>query len=342
MSVSDRAQPTMSVIAAKAGVSVPTVSKVVNGHSAVAPATRQRVEEVLREHDYSPRPRRDTQQARLIDLVLVDLGSQWGMEILAGVEEVAHRAGYGVVVSAVHNRRRNRPSQQWLDNLRARNSAGVLLVLSEPSPTQQAQLDSLGIPVVLIDPLGEPKPGIASVGATNWPGGLAATEHLLGLGHSRVAAVGGPPALLCSRARIDAYRAAMRDAGISIPDEYIRYGDFHMESGYRETQALLDLPEPPTAIFVNSDLMAMGAYEALFERGFRVPDDMSIVGFDDLPETRWATPPLTTVRQPLSEMAGTAARMMFQLVNGEELETTRLELATPLQIRGSAAPPSSP
>ena len=99
--------------------------------------------------------------------------------------------------------------------------------------------------------------------------------------------------------------------------------------------ALLDLPEPPTAIFVCSDQMALGAYEALYERGLRVPDDMSIVGFDDLDEARWAIPPLTTVRQPLTEMAGMATRMLLSLIDGEELDTTRVELATPLVVRAS-------
>ncbi len=337
----NRSRPTMATIAEEAGVSVPTVSKVVNGHAAVAPQTRQRVEELLRKYRYTAPPRRDTSRAQLIDLVLLDLGTQWGMEILAGVEEVAQQAGYGVVVSAVHDRRHDRPQQQWLDNLQARKSAGVLLVLSDLSPAQQEEVDELGIPVVLIDPLGEPKPDVPSVGATNWPGALAATEHLLDLGHQRVAVIGGPQRMLCSRARIEGYRAAMRDADLNIPPDYIRHGDFLMHSGYRETQALLALPEPPTAIFAGSDLMAMGAYEALFEHGLRVPEDVSIVGFDDLPETRWATPPLTTVRQPLTEMAGTAARMVCQLIDGERLETARLELPTPLLVRGSTAAPAT-
>jgi DNA-binding LacI/PurR family transcriptional regulator len=137
-------------------------------------------------------------------------------------------------------------------------------------------------------------------------------EHLISLGHTRVAVIGGPTDVLCSRARVDGYRAAMGAAGLPVPNGYVRYGDFMSVTGYQETMALLDLPEPPTAIFVCSDQMALGAYEALYERGMRVPDDMSIVGFDDLDEARWAIPPLTTVRQPLTEMAGVATRMLVQ------------------------------
>jgi LacI family transcriptional regulator len=117
-------------------------------------------------------------------------------------------------------------------------------------------------------------------------------------------------------------------------------GDFTSPTGYRETVALLDLPERPTAIFACADQMALGAYEAMYERGLRVPDDLSVVGFDDLEEARWAIPPLTTVRQPLTEMAGMATRMLLSLVDGDELETMRVEVATPLVVRASTAPPT--
>jgi len=330
---------TLSEIAAAAGVSVPTVSKVVNGRPDVAPVTRERVKAVLRQHSYRPRRAQSDRRVGLVDLVFVDLGSPWAMEILSGVEEVAHRAGTGVVVSAVHGRNRTRPDRSWLENLSARRSDGVLLVLSQLSAGQQALLDELGIPVVIVDPAGQPAPGVPSVGAANWAGGLSATEHLIGLGHERIAVVGGPADVLCSRARVDGYRAAMAAAGLKVRAGYVRSGNFTSPAGYAETIALLALPQPPTAIFVCSDQMALGSYEALYERGLRTPDDISIVGFDDLDEARWAVPPLTTVRQPLTEMAGLATRMLFQLINGDELETPRVELATPLVVRSSTAPP---
>jgi LacI family transcriptional regulator len=334
-----RSRATLSDIAAAAGMSVPTVSKVVNGRPDVATDTREKIEELLRQHGYQVRRGRQLRRVGLIDLVFIDLGSPWAMEILAGVEEVAHRAGTGVVVSAVHGRHRTRPDRHWLENLAARRSDGVLLILSQLSPTQQAQLNDLGIPVVIVDPAGQPAPGVPSVGAANWAGGIAATEHLIGLGHERVAVIGGPADVLCSRARVDGYRTAMSAAGLKIRSGYVRTGDFMSPTGYRETMALLDLRTPPTAIFVCADQMALGAYEALYERGIRVPDDMSIVGFDDLDESRWAIPPLTTVRQPLTEMAGLATRMLLTLIAGEELETPRVELATPLITRASTMRP---
>jgi LacI family transcriptional regulator len=329
----------MSEIAAAAGVSVPTVSKVVNGRPDVATSTRERVELLLRQRGYQPRRARPGHRVGLIDLVFVDLGSPWAMEILAGVEEVSHRAGTGVVVSAVHGRHRTRPDRRWLENLAARRSDGVLLILSQLSPGQQAQLDDLGIPVVIVDPAGQPGPKVPSVGATNWAGGLTATQHLIALGHERIAVIGGPPDVLCSRARMDGYRAAMSGAGLKVRPGYVRSGDFLSPAGYQQTTALLDLPSPPTAVFVCADQMALGAYEALYERGLRVPDDMSVVGFDDLDEARWAIPPLTTIRQPLTEMAGMGARMLLDLIGGEELETPRVELATTLVVRSSTAAP---
>jgi LacI family transcriptional regulator len=329
---------TLAEIAAAAGVSIPTVSKVVNGRADVADETRRRVEALLREHNYRSPHARTVGKAGLIDVVFADLGSGWAVEILAGVEEVAHRAGIGAVISAVHGRNRTRPDRRWLESLASRRSDGILLVLSELSATQQAQIDELGIPVVIVDPAGAPPPDIPSVGATNWSGGLAATEHLIALGHERIAVIGGPPTIPCSRARVDGYRAAMNAAGLKIPSGYVRHGDFRAPSGHREAIALMESPKPPTALFVCADLMALGAYEALYERGLRVPDDVSVVGFDDLPEARWAIPPLTTVRQPLAEMAGMATSMLISLIDGEDLPSKRVELATPLITRASTAP----
>ncbi|MEH0829202.1 MULTISPECIES: LacI family DNA-binding transcriptional regulator [unclassified Micromonospora] len=331
---------TLSEIAAAAGVSVPTVSKVLNGRPDVAPTTRQKVQDLLDRRGYTARRATTSGGAGLIDLVFRDLGSPWAMQILDGVEELAYRAGMGVVVSAVHGRHRTRPDRRWIEQLSARRCDGVLLVLSDLSASQQSQLDELGIPVVIIDPAGQPGAGIPSVGATNWAGGLAATEHLLGLGHERVAVIGGQPNVPCSRARVDGYRAAMNAAGRKIPAGYIRYGDFNAPSGYREMNALLDLSRPPTAVFACADQMALGAYEALYERGARVPDDVSIVGFDDLDAARWSAPPLTTIRQPLTEMAGMATRMLLALIAGEELDSHRIELATPLIVRQSTRPPA--
>jgi DNA-binding LacI/PurR family transcriptional regulator len=180
---------------------------------------------------------------------------------------------------------------------------------------------------------------VVSVGAANWQGGVAATEHLLALGHERIAVVGGYRRKLFSAARIAGYRSALSAAGVPYRSEYVRHGNFDEATAHRRTLQLLDLPEPPTAVFACSDRMALRVCAALAERGLRVPDDVSVVGFDDLPEARWASPPLTTVRQPLGEMAATALRLLVRMMGGARPEGTRTELSTRLVERASTAPP---
>jgi LacI family xylobiose transport system transcriptional regulator len=231
------------------------------------------------------------------------------------------------------------PGQTWVDGVLARRPTGVILVLSNLDPGQRAQLTSRDIPFVVMDPAGDPGEDVPSVGATNWHGGLAATRHLIELGHRRIGVIGGPGRMMCSRARIDGYRAAMDTAGLSIDPQLIREGDFHHESGYSLGLELLRMPDRPTAIFTGNDLQALGLYEAARELGLVIPRDLSVVGFDDLPITRWIGPPLTTVRQPLTEMAEAAARLVIDLSRGKRPNALRADLATRLVERSSTAAP---
>lgn len=337
---SDVRRVTISAIAREAGVSVPTVSRVVNGRSDVAPDTRRRIEDLLHQYGYSRRSSsQSSATARLIDLVFTDLDSPWAVEIIRGVEDVAHGAGVGTVVSATH--REPAAARQWLQNLRARASDGVILVISPLDYPLQEELQRLNVPMVVVDPAGGAAPDTPTIGASNWAGGLSAVDHLLEYGHRRIGFVAGPRSLLCSRARLDGYRAGLDAAGIAVDDRLIREGDFYHESGFHSGSALLNLDDPPTAIFASSDQMAFGVYEAVRQRGLRVPDDVSVVGFDDLPEARWCSPPLTTVRQPLSEMGALAARNVLRLASGDDLESLRVELATSLTVRESTTTPPS-
>ncbi|WP_062648831.1 LacI family DNA-binding transcriptional regulator [Streptomyces maremycinicus] len=340
-STSVTAGPTLAVVAREAGVSVPTASKVVNGREDVAPETRRRVTEALDRLGYVRRPRFDASRPpRLIDLVVHSLDSSWSGAVLHGVEEAAHDAGLDVVVSAALSRTRaGRPQRGWLDKLTARGSAGVLFNLTELTTPQYAWLELHRTPFVLIDPVVEPPPGVVSVGAANWQGGVTATEHLLALGHERIAVIAGPRRRMGSSARVAGYRSALASAGLAYRPEYLRNGGFDESVAYWRMCELLDLPEPPTAVFVCSDRMALGAYRAAAERGVRIPHDVSVVGFDDLPESRWTTPALTTVRQPLAEMAATGLRLLLRMMDGDHPEGTRTELSTRLVERASTAPP---
>ncbi len=328
---------TLASIAAAAGVSLPTVSKVVNGRSDVAPETRARIQTLLQQHSYLPPGRRRAGRAGLVDLVFNQLDSPWAIQILRGVEDLSSERGRGVVVSAV--RHSDARPASWTSTVVGHDTDGVILVTSEVTVDQWRQLHTKDMPLVVIDPVNAPGPEVPSVGATNWAGGIAATDHLLGLGHRRIAVISGPDPFLCSRARVDGYRYALERAGVAYLPELVRYGDFQHEGGFRCAAELLDLDEPPTAIFAGSDQMALGVYEAARQRGLLIPRDLSVVGFDDLPVARWLSPPLTTVRQPLTDMGRVAAEMLWGLVEGQRMHTQRMELATELTVRESTAGP---
>jgi LacI family transcriptional regulator len=330
---------TLATIAAEAGVSLPTVSKVVNGRPDVAPATRARVEQLLDEHQYTRNGLRRQRRSGLIDVVFAGLDSPWAVEILRGIEEWG--AGHETAVAVSSVRHGNARPASWTSALASHHTDGVILVTTKLTDAQLGQLRSAGIPLVVIDPANTPPPDIPSVGATNWAGGLAATEHLLSLGHRRVAAITGPADFLCSLARVDGYRSALERAGVAPDQALVRYGDFQHEGGFARAVELLELPQPPTAIFAGSDQQAFGVYEAARQRGLRIPEDLSVIGFDDLPVARWASPPLTTVRQPLPQMGSAAAQMLGELIEGLPLRSNRVELSTELIVRESTAPKES-
>ncbi|HEX5117015.1 MAG TPA: LacI family DNA-binding transcriptional regulator [Pseudonocardiaceae bacterium] len=332
-----RTRVTIADIAREAGVSVPTVSKVLNGRHEVAPDTRDRIERLIEKHRYARRPRRQDSRAGLVDLVFPELDSAWDVEIIRGVEEIAHQAKMGTVVSAIHGH--GATARNWLDNLSTRRSDGVILAVSDLTQQQADRIRSLGTPIVAIDPTGGTPQDIPSVGATNWTGALTATEHLISLGHQEIAFVGGPDLLQCSRARGDGFRSAMHAAGLTVRPELVHAGDFSHEAGQRVMERLLALPAPPTAVFAGNDQQALGACQAVRDHGLRIPDDVSVIGFDDLPAARWTNPPLTTIRQPIAEMAAQAMRMLLRYLDTGEYGTQRVELSTELVVRASTAAP---
>lgn len=331
---------TLAVIAAEAGVSVSTVSKVLHDRSDVAARTRAKVQRLLAQHGYPARsgPAATALAAGgLIDFVVDEIDGAWATELIRGAEEALDAAGLGLVVSAAHGR--GSIARRWLDALAARRTLGAILVVPELDLRQHEELRRLGIPFALIAPAEEPPPGVPWVGATNWPGGLAATRHLVGLGHRRIAVIGGPPHRLASRARIDGYRSALEEAGLPFDPALVRYGDFSNEPAYHHALDLLRLPDPPTAVFAGSDQQALSTYRAAATLGLRVPQDVSVVGFDDLAFAEWVTPRLTTVRTPLADMAALAAGMVLQLLGGERPASTRVEVASELVVRDSTAAP---
>jgi LacI family xylobiose transport system transcriptional regulator len=326
---------TLKEIAAQTGVSMTTISKVLNGASDVSSATRALVEDSLRTSGY--RRRKSRKRREYIEVVLHELDGDWALAIIEGVRESAADVGLAITLSVTGDRQA--PGPEWLDAVVRRGPTGIILLFAGISPEQRAMLDARGIPFVIIDPAGDPAPGIPSVGSANWSGGLAATRHLLELGHRRIAAITGPENVMCALARLDGYRAAMTSAGIEIEAGWIRYGDFRREAAERHARELLRLPDPPTAIFAGNDVQALGVLHAARAIGLDVPRDLSVVGFDDLAVARLASPRLTTIHQPLREMAEQATRIVLQLLDDVPPEVTRVELATSLVVRDSTAPP---
>ena len=329
---------TIADIAAQAGVSVPTVSKVLNGRADVAEATRAKVESIIQEHGYRRRAG-GTANSPMIDLVFHQIGGAWAVELIHGVEEVVRAEGVELVLSECGGARR--PRQEWIESVLSRRPLGVIMVFSDLDADQRAQLEARRIPFVVVDPVGDEGDDVPSIGSANWNGGRMATMHLLKLGHTRIGMIGGPVETLCSRQRVDGYTDAMRSNGVSIDPELVRSADFEVAGGHREAVALLSLKNRPTAIFAGSDMQALGVYQAARELGLEIPRDLSVVGYDDLPVAQWVGPTLTTVHQPLRRMAEMATRLVLDLSRGITPAALRMDLAVEMRVRQSTAVPSS-
>jgi DNA-binding LacI/PurR family transcriptional regulator len=331
-------RPTIAQIARIAGVSVPTVSKVLNGRADVSLPTREKVERIIEEYGFvRNRAARALRKGKtgLVDLLLPRLDDEYYLPILEGVAQVLREAGLRLVLTATDYK----PEEEvrWITTVTDHSTDGILVVL--PSERAIEQLERSGLPFVLIHNQGGLQATAPSVRITSWEGGFVATTYLLRLGHQRIAYIGKTSPARDAIERIAGYRAALDAAGLPLMPELECDGDFTEASGYQATLRLLELPEPPTAIFSGNDRQAAGVYRALHERGLAVPEHMSVVGFDNLPYTEIMNPPLTTIHAPRLELGRTAATMLLRLINGEQLEMPRVVLPTHLVERQSCSPP---
>lgn len=338
MAIDSGSRITLAEIAQEAGASLSTISKVLNGRTDVSAGTRERVERLLAQHGYLRR-KAGHSDSRLIELVFHELESAWSMEIIRGLENVASANGMSVVLTESGSR--HAPAPDWIEGVIRRKPVGVVLVFSDLPAEYREVLRSRAIPFVIIDPAGDPSPDVPSIGSANWSGGLMATRHLIELGHTRIAAITGPDDMMCSHARIDGFRSAMSAAGIPINPDWIRFGDFHTTGGFEHGLDLLRGDDRPTAIFAGSDLQALGVLEAVRGLGLRVPEDLSLVGYDDIPMAKWVSPRLTTIRQPLRRMAEEAARLVVRMSQAPLDSVPRMDLATSLVVRESTAAPAA-
>jgi LacI family transcriptional regulator len=311
------------------------VSRVLNNDPHVKPETRERVAHSIRRLGYTV-----NQQARnlavgrshIVGLLVPDLGTGYIGEIIRGIDEALAVARYDLMLYTTH--RRKTKESAYVTSLTQGMTDGLLMVLPRDPQEYLISLRERHFPYVLIDHQGAGDVESAA-GATNWQGGYDATQYLIDLGHRRIGFITGTLDLGCSRDRLAGYEAALSAHQIPIDPQLIQEGDFNQPTGYQVAQALLDLAELPTAIFASNDVMAFGVMEAVRDRGLRIPEDISIVGFDNIPQAEHVSPQLTTIEQPLADMGREATRMLLALIQDPECPYRRVELPTSLVVRAS-------
>lgn len=332
---------TLSEIARIAGVSKMTVSNVINGKKGVAEDTRQRILEVIQETGYvANRSARNlaSGRTRTIGLVVPKLNSNYTLyigEILRGAGDAADRQHWDLLVCTTSDdeERELRRIQALATGL----ADGILVLLPRAEQTYLSFLQDTHIPVITLDH-GLIETPLPSIDVDNHTGGRLGTQHLVDLGHKRIAFVGGT----YSRAhleRLSGYQEVLKENGLPIDPDLMVHGDYSQPSGFQAAERLLDLPQPPTAIFAISDAMAFGVMEAAGRRGLRIPEDLSLVGFDDIPMANWVHPRLTTIRQPLYQLGETAINLIISLTDGDALPGHRMMLPVELVVRNSTGKP---
>lgn len=330
---------TMREVAAAAGVSTATVSRVLNDSTGVSPDARAAVLHAIGAQGFPGRRRRRrslTGQGVVVVRCPYLLTDYFGL-IVSGTSRSLRRYGKGLLLST-EGEDDNEPSLP--DLLATDTTEGAILVLPPEPASVLSDLRARGYPFVVIDPRTPPPADVAAVSAAHLAGSRAATDHLIRLGHTRIATIAGPPEWLASDGRLTGYRAALASVGRLASPELVRsVNEPAVVNGLEAARALLDLRDPPTAVVAFNDKIAVGVLHAAAERGLSVPGDLSVVGFDGLEISQVPTPALTTVRQPIDEMARMGVELLMRLVDGREIRTLHVELATELIIGASTGPP---
>lgn len=331
---------TIQDVADLAGVSIATVSRVLNSHPDVSLLTRAEVLKHAQETGYISSKGIDVRplgRIRLIGLAVPDLRAQTVTEIVAAAMDAFHELGARLVICSVDP---SNVGASLRERLLPDTTDGALLILPSESGSELLTLQQSGYPFVAIEPTMPIDEEIPAVTATNWAGTKAATEHLIGLGHTHIGIITGPRAWRISTERLAGYHAALIAASLPLSSRLVQEAaDRTIGCGREAADRLLSLAHVPTAIVAMNDAMAVGALEAARTRGLGVPHDLSIVGFDDVAMASITTPALTTVQQPLQGLGRVGADVLWRLLEGQRLDATRIELSTKLIVRDSTAPP---
>ncbi len=330
---------TIQDVAKTAGVSVSTVSRVLNGKVDVALETQDRIRSVIDNLGYTTNLAARSMRSfkkNMVGLIMPDIAYPFAIEVMKGVNQAIAESEFDLLVYTTGDvRKSGRASheQKYVSLLNNSITDGSIIVAPV---TGEFSTDA---PIVSIDPLMS-NPNYASVHATNYQGAMDAMNYLLGLGHRRIGFISGRAELESSTRRLKGYRDALEKIGLPIDEQLIAAGDYTTETGVKCTRELLSLKVPPSAIFASNDQMAMGVYQVAQERGLRIPEDLSVVGFDNIMESRYMG--LTTVDQFISEMGFVATQMLIKIINGEPLESQTYQMQTQLVIRTSCQPHSAP
>jgi len=325
---------TIRDVAKAAGVSISTVSRVLNDKGDVAPETYQKVQEVIDELGYtSSLAARGLRSRRMnvIGLAMPDVGDPFSIQVMKGVSRAIAELDYDLIVYTGGEFQRETSAdreRRFVSLLGGGITDGVIVVTPATTSFPTAS------PVVVVDPNVE-NHGCPAVIATNRDGALTAVEYLISLGHRRIGFISGRSELQSAVRRLQGYKDGLARAGIPLDPGLIQTGDYSRKTGFACAQRLLNLCDPPTAIFASNDQSATGAIKAVLEAGLHVPDDISVVGFDNVPEVAYAHPRLTTVDQSIEKMGYIATEMLISLIDGESLESNVYKVPTHLIVRDS-------
>jgi len=324
-------------VAKKAGVSTATVSRVLNNAASITPETRKRVEKAIQQLKYQPnrvarRLRSRGGQKKLIGLLVPDIQNPFYVDVIRGVEDVVYANNFAVFVC---NFAQDKSKEKlYLDMLRSESIDGLVVAPFNEDDSEVKNLLLRGLPVVCVD-RGLSNVDVDLIVVDNYKGAYEAVERLIKNGHKRIAYIGGLYSIPTSRQRKEGYVNALRDYGIDDDEDLIKFGDSKHESGKRLAAELLDLPHPPTALFTGNNLITLGALETIHSKELRIPEDIAIVGFDDMYWSISLNPPLTAISQPGYEIGRRAASMLFERIEEPDREAVKVVLKTKLIIRNS-------
>jgi LacI family transcriptional regulator len=328
--------PNLVEVARRARVSISTVSRTINNTGKISAETQEHVRRVMRELGYKPnrvaRRLRAGGKCHLLGLIIPNIQNPFFADLARGVEDVAYRNNFAVLLCNYDED----PEKErfYLDVMEQESVDGVILPPIHENDPAVLRMARSGLPMVCVDrALADAT--IDKVEIDNQRGAFEAVTHLIGSGHRRIGLISGPADSSTGRERLIGYRAALAQAGVEVTEELIRYGDYKQESGRRLADDLLTLPTPPTALFVSNNLMTIGTLEAIFARQLRIPDDIALIGFDDLPLAAVFNPPLTVVRQPAYEVGRAAAELLLKRLEDPTRPATSLKLLPQLIVRGS-------